>query len=370
MFLPSLTYFILFVLPLVVLPQLYLMFEPPKAVIGQILIQIMLIYSLIKFSPKFFKTINPLLLFLSLILISLSLLQLFIYQDQSLLYGNPFRLQGMVLLWHLLFFAYFSSRIDLDHFPRPTFFVPLLGLFLGTLIMGTNSSERSIGTLGEPNALATTVLFFLPFSAVNSDHPHLKNKWLVKLTKILSVIMGLGILILSGSRSGVLGLFIMILFLLGLKLKLSFKTAVVISLTFIIVSFVIPFREGGGWYENRSEIWQTAFYSGLSSPILGHGFGNVQQALIETSIALNNNIRHQIIDSSHNLFLDIWVQGGFIGLVGLLGLLGGSIRGLIKHKRVLELTSLLGLLVALSFNPVSAVNLFAFYFLIGQGYRN
>ena len=370
MVLAAITYFILFVLPFVVLPNFPLMFEPPKAVIGEILIQLLLIATLFKFPLKFFKQLNPLLIILSLILVCLSFVHIFLYQNDSALYGNPYRLQGIILLWHLLTFAVLTSHLNLDHFPESPFFAPIIGLFLATLIMGENGAGRSIGTLGEPNALATTALFFLPFALIPSSTHSFKNRlprrlWLLAMTGI-----SLAIIIMSGSRSAVLGLLIMGFYLLMNRFKLGLGKALIVSLVIICFSLVTPFLEEGSWFENRSEIWQTAFYSGLESPLLGQGFGNIEESLKATSIRLNSRVQHQVIDSSHNLFLDIWVQGGLLGLGVFLMLLSVSFRGLVKQKRVIEILGLLGLLVCLSFNPVSSVNLFAFSFLMGQGYRN
>ena len=135
-------------------------------------------------------------------------------------------------------------------------------------------------------------------------------------------------------------------------------------------SLFLPFVEKSGWYENRAEVWHTALVAGTLSPIFGHGFGNTQSNLHQTSLILNNNIQYQIVDSSHNLVLDFWVQGGFLGVACLVLLLWGGVGGLIKHQAKLELTAFLGIFTVMLFNPVSVVILVYFWWLISQGFDN
>src|SRR5581483_8960777 len=130
-----------------------------------------------------------------------------------------------------------------------------------------------------------------------------------------------------------------------------------------------PFIENKGPFENRGEVWKTAFLSGLEAPLVGHGFGNVEKALKETSMRIGNNIRFQYVDSSHNILLDYWTEGGILGLGLLLIFLFLSFREYIQHHEKSLLAPLLGICTVMLFNPVSVVTLVAFWFLIGQGVR-
>jgi O-antigen ligase len=137
----------------------------------------------------------------------------------------------------------------------------------------------------------------------------------------------------------------------------------------ILISLGLPFADKTEQMENRSLIWQTALTAGLNSPILGHGFGNIQSPLYQTAKKLNNPTQYLVVDSSHNFILDFWVQGGIVAVITLATLILLSFQGLIKHRRHLEITALLGILAALLFNPLSVVNLLAFWWLIGQGFE-
>lgn len=133
----------------------------------------------------------------------------------------------------------------------------------------------------------------------------------------------------------------------------------------LLLALFLPFQESFGFFENRSDIWQTAIAAGFKSPVIGHGFGNIQEPMRETAVELNNNVQYQVVDSAHNFLLDFWIQGGTVGLAAVLILIYLTIKSFIRHKKIIELTAFLGLMTAMLFNPVSVVNLLAFWWLIG-----
>lgn len=352
-----LVYLLLFVLPLVVTPFLRSYFEPPKVIIAEVLIQVMVILTIIQ---RWFK-FNQKQLFLTAGLIILSIIQL-PFGQKEMFFGNGFRLQGVFLLWHLLLFSLISSSLKLK-LGTKLIWVPYLLLFSSIWLFGGNEEGRIIGSLGEPNSLATTFLFLFPLSL--RTHPW--RMWQPLLLTILSLIIIAVAVYLSGSYSAFIALILELIFLGLIRLKLPLKKTFLTCLILILLSLSLPFLQVSRIYENRAEIWQTAFLAGLSSPILGHGFGNITSSLKEASWKISNNVRFQFVDSSHNIFLDYFVQGGLIGLIILVCLLILSISSLLKNQQKILLTAFLGLLVMFSFNPLSVVNLVAFWWLIGQG---
>ena len=144
--------------------------------------------------------------------------------------------------------------------------------------------------------------------------------------------------------------------------------AVIFCMVLIAISITLPFIENVGWFENRSEIWITSFKSGLTSPFIGQGFGNIQNLIHQTAFELNNNVQYQIVDSSHNFLLDFWIQGGIVAITSIIILIGLSTQNFIKTRKFPELTAFLGIIIAMLFNPVSVVILLAFWWLIGQGF--
>lgn len=355
---------LLFILPLLVFPFGISYFETPKVILAQVLIDLLAVVWFLKTARINFKSFSKTQLVLSLALLALTILQLIVFNPGQLLFGNVFRLQGIFLLWHLLIFSLISSTLKLPGKTSTLALFSLTALVVLALIFGQNLTGRAIGTLGEPNALAATAVFFFPFAFLKQKLP----------VKILSFISAMLIIILSGSRSGLVAFILESIFLL-LSIKFTIKPALVFILILLFLSLTLPFLEARQRpnlpefrFENRAEVWQTAYQAGLKSPIFGHGFGNITKPLNTSSILLSSNIQYQFVDSSHNIFLDFWVQGGILGLGILVSLIVFSIKGLVKNSKILELAASVGVLTALSFNPAGITTLLAFWYLLGQGF--
>lgn len=355
----SIIWFLLFALFTIVVPIGISPFEGPKVIIAEILIDLLALFTIVRWEKTKLKRLWSSQGVLLGIILTLSLDQLILFREFPSFFGNSFRLQGLFLFWHLILFSIISKDILISHIPKALYYLSFIFLFLATIILGVNQNDRAFGTLGEPNALAATTLFILPFV-------YFKSKKSIKVVVIATAFL---IIFLSGSRAGIIGLGIEILFitLLGF-LKLPLSKSIIISVILLLATLFLPIAEGGGWFENRSQIWQTALQAGLQSPILGQGFGNIQDPIHQASLKLNNPVQYQVVDSSHNFILDWWIQGGLVGLISIFVLMFLSLQGLIKHKKALELTAFLGLTAAMLFNPVSVVNLLAFWWLIGQGF--
>ncbi len=350
--------FLLFFLHIIVIPIGISPFEAPKVMIAEIVIDILLLLKIISFKKEYLKTlIHPQAIFIGILLL-LSLDQKFLFNPQGSFFGNPYRLQGVFLFWHLLAFSCLSKNLNLEKLIKTFSPFSLIFLLMGTVILGVNQNNRSFGTLGEPNALSATAVFIFPFIFFT------KNLFF-KIGSILATIL---IILLSGSRAGVIAFFIQtLLILMHSKFKISIQKSAFLSLILISLTLSLPLTQNLNWFENRSQVWQSAFYSGLTSPILGHGFGNIQNPIHQTAIKLNSPIQYQVVDSSHNFLLDFFLQGGLVGLICILILIGLSLQNYIRNKKLMELTAFLGLTTTMLFNPVSVVNLLAFWWLIGQG---
>lgn len=352
------TILLLFFLPLLVVPVGVSFFETPKVVIGEAGILTLFLFALLR-TPRLQEAVNPLLLKVVVVIFLVSLIDFSLTGQINSFFGNVFRLQGVFLLWHLLLFTLVSSSLKLD---QKYYFFPLISLMilmLAVFVIGGNEAGRAVSTLGEPNALAATALFFLPFVMMSQS----RN---LVLAGILSTVI---IIFMSGSRSGFLVLGFELVCLLLVRLyRLKTVWIVKVGLVIFFLSLWLPFIEGGGWFENRSEIWKTAVIAGLKNPLIGSGFGNIEHVLKQTSRELNNNVQYQYIDSAHNIFLDWWMQSGLVGLGCLIFLIGYSIKNFISKRDNVEVTALVAVLLMLSFNPASITTLVAIWWLIGQGF--
>ncbi len=348
--------FLLFILPFLILPFGFSPFEIPKVIVAEVLIEFLLLFLLFKAKKLELRSLKPFIFIGGLFLVSL-ISTLFNFSSNSI-FGNLFRLQGVFLLWNLLIFGLISAKYSPLKLSGITYFVILLIQLLASLFILPNVSNRLVGTLGEPNALAAFVVFLWPFV-------FFKNP---RIIKIIGFILATFLIIFTGSRSGLIALAIESVFMGLIYTKLALKKIVLISLILISCSLTLPFIEGGGWYENRAEIWQTAWSYGLNNPLIGGGFGNVQEALHQESLKLGNNVQYQVVDSSHNFLLDFFVQGGLIAILLIVLLLYQVFKNLVAKEKKLELSLMLGILTIMLFNPSSIVTLLAFWWIIGMSF--
>lgn len=350
-------FLLLFGLPFIYLPWITLSFEPPKVFIFQFLVQILLISKLWKERLDWMRY-HKIQLVIMAILVLLTIFHLILYSPQLGFFGNIFRMQGVLFFWHLVLFAFVSSSLRVKKVPKLIYIAVFILLLFFTLVIGANRSGRWMGTLGEPNALAATVVFITAFSLLEQN----------KIFKIAIWIVACILVLLSGSKSGMIALFIQFLFIvLAYDFKINLKKALIVCFIFIALSYALPFIEKGGVFENRAEIWLTSAKAVLKSPLYGAGFGNTEKAIKDTAETLKNNLRYQYVDSSHNIFLDWLIQGGVISFLLLIVLLSQTFKSLIQTKQKHLIVALLGVFTTASFNPLSVTSLVAFWWLIGQG---
>ncbi len=357
-----LVFFLLFLLQFVYFPIGVSHFETPKVYVAEILIFLILIlkvlkpdnFSLSKFNKNYLISIG--------LILFLSLYHLLFLSTSTTFFGNAFRLQGVFMLWMFILLAFLTAKISFDKKIKPNIiFVILAVQFVFTLLIDGGVNSRGIGTLGEPNALAATIIFVWPFLYFT------KNKK-EKIFKTASILLAFVIIFASGSRSGMVTFILQILFiLLTTRFKFSMKKSVVICLIFLGFSFVLPFIGKNGIYENRGEIWQSSIIAGLKKSILGHGFGNTEYVFKNVIKRNKNNLNGSYVDSAHNIFLDWFIQGGVVGLIILIFILLRTFLSFLKSKNIRNIVLLLGIIAALSFNPASIVSLVALWWLIGQG---
>lgn len=359
---------LLFFLQFVVLPFGTSAFETPKVLIGESIILILACYFFL-FSKQQF-VLNKLQLSLYGVIFLLSIIHLTFFQTDTTFLGNQFRMQGVLLLWLLLAFSLMSSQIALVWIPRWVIGgILLIQLVLAILI--DSGSGRAVGTLGEPNALAVSALFVWPFLLFMSQNVK-KKKVLQKrqfVFQLFGIVVALIIILLSGSRSGLVAFFIQIIFLILLVVKVDFKKAAIVAILMTSCSLILPAFQKNP-YENRVEIWKTALIAGYEKPILGSGFGNSEQILEIYGDKLYTGSHGYYVDSSHNLLLDVWIQGGFIGLATIILVLYFSLKSFIVRRDKLLFTLMIGVLTASLFNPLSIVSLLQLWWLIGRGFKD
>lgn len=357
-----LVYFLLFWLPFLIFPLGGSHFETPKVIVAEILIDVLLLYYL--FSPKSIK-IKKSYLFLVAILFVLTIFDLIFFRSNVSLFGNPFRLQGIFLFWHLFIFSIISSRIVFQKLPQLFFLLPLVGLLVSVPLFGNNLVGRAIGTLGEPNFLAAYAIFVWPF--LISSRENKKNKFILVFSIIATVI----ILALTRSHSAMIGFGIQILFFfLTLFAKIKIKLSLLICLFVLSATLVLPFITPRNLYEDRVTIWQISGQAIIKNPILGYGFGNVEEILKSEINQQNSQLQGYYVDSAHNFLLDYLMSGGVIAAISIILIIKIAFNSFVNRDDARNISLLLGVIAVMFFNPSGVTTLIAFWWLMGQGAKN
>lgn len=354
--------FLLFFLPLLIWPFGYSQFEIPKVILSMTLVDILAVFVIFTRLKKGTFFIHPVLALFAALIFLLTIYDIFLLRTPLTLFGNQFRGQGIILLWHLILFFSISSNFPYKRLSSYWYALVLAATFIGSLFLGNSNVGRSSGTLGEPNALAAFVVFLWPFLFFAPIHRY------GKYVRISCLVLSLIIIFLSGSRSGLIAFIIQTTFYLSLKLNKNLRLSLALGLFLIGASHLLPMFETVA-YENRSVIWRTAFNAGFNHPFAGGGFGNAELLLRRVIEREHNSLIGYYVDSSHNIFLDWWVQGGLIGVGILAGLFIFAIKNFYTRKATFELILMLGLLTVFSLNPLSVVSLIHLWWLIGQSFR-
>lgn len=357
-----LTLFLLFLLQFVYFPIGVTHFETPKVYLAECLIFALVLwklfsksgFALTKLTKRWFIGLAGVL--------ALGLVHVLFFATDLTFFGNAFRLQGVFLLWMLVAFAVLSNKIDIQKRLHTAFILTILvGQLVLTLLVDGGIAGRAIGSVGEPNALAAITLFVWPFI-------FFVNKPANVYIKVITAAIACLIIFLSGSRSGLIGFALQVLFIIPVvEFRFGIKRVFALCLALLLAAYTLPYFDQKSVYEKRSEIWQVAAAAGMEKPLLGHGFGNTEYALKEKATEMKTNLGLSYVDSSHNLFLDWWVQGGIVGVGLLVYLLVLTYMTCLKKKYMGRTVLLLGVLTALSFNPASIVSMIALWWLIGQG---
>ena len=353
----AITFILLFITPFIIAPFGITQFENPKVIFAEAGIILLLVFKLF-LDGKFPK--NKILFIATLLLIFADLV---FFKNQNSIFGNVFRLQGIVMLWFMLIFSFVSSGDRLNKIYWYVYLALLLLELAGTLYFSVNENNRFVGTLGEPNATAAFVIFLWPFGFFGI------RKWgfWEKIGQVAMFAITITILALTGSRSAMIAFIIQLIFMAFYDLKISKIISFLTSIFIYLGSLVLPIFGKVG-FENRADIWRSAIFANGNNFILGNGFGNLENALHISAKNLGLLVQYSYVDSSHNLFLDWWVQGGVIGLILLFGFVFLSFKKFYKEDNFREVVLLLGVVTVMSFNPASIATLLGFWWLIGQGF--
>jgi len=291
--------------------------------------------------------------------------------------GSKFRYQGFVTLASgilLFLLMHYRRKVEKKEglilyesvILGSNFFVSLVALWQGVRVYFFNDLSiptyqgRIIGTMGNPNFLGGYLALTLPFVLLwNFDKKQSLPKFVKHLLglglKAILVAMSLGAIFLSMSRGAILTSGVVLLtWLLSFKKSQVLITLLVVGLLIICISIqqagLLRFGKRESIWENRYLIWNEGLKAVVRRPILGYGQENFELIFPQE--------RNMKVDNAHNLFLEILVSSGIVGLIIYLAILIETLRNV---PFVVKL-SLLAFLIRAQFNPLSITEIALFWF--------
>lgn len=357
-------------LPFLYYPSHFNPYEYPKFIVFIVLAQLSFAFFVFgklqkgKISSAYDSLSKIVVLFVFITLLS----NVFGLNPQYSFLGSVFRYQGFITLISSVFVFFiirnFAQQKELfEFFSRAVTITTLLlagiALWHAVQIYVLQNSTiplyqgRIIATLGNPNFLGGFMAMTLPFILLNK-HP---------LVRVFGSIICLSVVGLSGSRSALLATgVVLILFTIRYvfasisnikRIALSLIACVWFAFVSLQVSATLPYFHRTSIWDTRELLWKEALSAILKRPLLGYG-----QESFELVFPKNIHIK---VDNTHNIFLEIALSSGFLGLTLFMAILFLSL----KYSSPAVKFGIIAFLVSASFNPVSIAQIALFWTLAG-----
>lgn len=224
--------------------------------------------------------------------------------------GGSYRHQG-VLFFFTLFLVFLTLGTLSLKYKRVLGMLLACGVVLESLIILWQRiaawTARPLGTLGEPNAVAGFLAIGL-FWIASSDFP--------KRVRLLLYILTVAAIVATESRTGIVSMLIIFLGFAWLRNK---KMRIVGILGIIVFCFFlvkgITTARPPSVYESRPLFWQLGIREIAARPILGYGAESGEVIYDRAFKQINVRLIDFMVDRSHNLFLDVTLWSGIVGLI-------------------------------------------------------
>lgn len=364
-------------LPLVVFPNVFNAYEYGKFLLFVTGVETLFFMTLI-FTRKNFKIPSDRLSGLIYLFIFITLISdLFGIDIKTSLLGSEWRLQGFLTLFsggilYVLVKNYFKEA-DKKFFNSSVLTGSLLLSFVAIyqgitfhFVAGSNIATyqgRIVGTMGNPNFLAGILSMMLPFilfaSFANKGFVFSKisNKSFNFIIKMASTVLILTAISLTGSRSGMISTgFVIFLALTYYFRKQKFRNLFIgitaVCLVFVFLQTSIKTQRISVW-DNRDLIWREGIKAISARPILGYGQENFE--------LIYPKERHVKVDSAHNIFIEVGVSSGVVGLVLFILLLLTALKEAVFPIKL----SIAVFIISGFFNPLSIAQIAFFWMVLG-----
>ncbi len=130
---------------------------------------------------------------------------------------------------------------------------------------------------------------------------------------------------------------------------------------FVVLVFILKPIDTSSIFENRAVIWKNAFTAISQRPILGFGAESQERVFDKVFYESGFPLSNLMIDRAHNLFLDVLIWGGIIGLIVFLKFLYLSYGGI--QDKYLKL-AFWSFLIYAFFQPLSVAHWLLFILII------
>lgn len=200
--------------------------------------------------------------------------------------------------------------------------------------------DRPLGTIGESNAVFGFLVMGIYFVLDSFSKLYLIPLYILVL--------------FSGSRSALLALVVFSgAFLTKFKSNLKKPLVLVIILLTFIGILYISNGKVISIIEARPTIWKIAVSEIYKKPILGYGAESGEFIFNKAFLSRDINLENIIVDRTHNLFLDILMWSGILGLIAFGGWLFFGFAGLDGTAKKF---ALIAFLTYSMFQPLSIVH--------------
>lgn len=278
----------------------------------------------------------------------------------SSLIGGSYRHQG-ILFFFTLFLLYQTKEIlPILWKKRLITWISIPVIIESSIVIAEKLyrfSSRPLGTIGEPNAIAGFLAFGLYFVYGNKKL-NIWIRWGICLLVIIAIIC-------TGSRTGIVSAFIV----LSGSIYTFWKTVTRQKYTYIIGSSIVLLGIFTGFfvwqinttrpysqYENRLLYRNLALQEIIKNPIIGYGAESGEQVFGNAYSAQNIRIFDTMVDRSHNIFLDVLLWSGFVGLSVFVYWIWSIGKRLIMTKDFVRFAAFIAWFIFASFQPVGVIH--------------
>lgn len=218
-------------------------------------------------------------------------------------------------------------------------------ILLAQIVAGQVYFLRPLGTVGDANQAAGLIILGLYFVTEY-------------LPGVFAVFPALAIL-LTWSKSGIISILVFSGAFFG-KMNKKISAIFIFGLLTLFVIFSVSTSQTSSKFEDRKVIWPKSLEIVLQSPVVGHGLGITDKLFSESFKTTGTPIESLRIDSAHNIFLDVAIWSGGVGVFVFLYYIYSIFKTLENRKRI----AALAFLAFATFQPLSVSHWLWFTILI------